>query len=98
MPVASRQPNELGLYDMSGSVWEWCDTPYVPYADDKATFFTRLIRSRFKVIRGSGFRGIARYARVSNRYQQAAWRKDPTLGLRLVMQLSPSEPAHPISE
>jgi len=84
-PVASKQPNELGLYDMSGSVWEWCDTPYRSYSDDKGTFITRLIRSRFKVVRGSQFRGYARYARVSNRYCQAYWRADPTIGLRLVM-------------
>ncbi len=25
VPVGSKQPNELGLYDMSGLVWEWCD-------------------------------------------------------------------------
>ena len=87
MPVASKQPNELGIYDMSGSVWEWCDTPYEPYSGDKGTFFTRLIRSRFKVVRGSGFRGYAQYARVSNRYCNAVWRNDHTIGLRIAMQL-----------
>ena len=87
MPVASKQPNELGIYDMSGSVWEWCDTPYEPYSGDKGTFFTRLIRSRFKVVRGSGFRGYARYARVSNRYCNAVWRNDHTIGLRIAMLL-----------
>lgn len=87
MPVASKQPNELGIYDMSGSVWEWCDTPYEPYSGDKGMFFTRLIRSRFKVVRGSGFRGYAQYARVSNRYCNAVWRNDHTIGLRIAMHL-----------
>ena len=87
MPVASKQSNELGIYDMSGGVWEWCDTPYEPYSGDKGTFFTRLIRSRFKVVRGSGFRGYAKYARVSNRYCNAVWRNDHTIGLRIAMQL-----------
>jgi formylglycine-generating enzyme required for sulfatase activity len=87
MPVAAKCPNELGLYDMSGSVWEWCDTMYEPYQSTKSNWFTRLIRKRFKVVRGGGFRGYARYARMTNRYAVAAWRNDFTVGLRLAMQL-----------
>jgi formylglycine-generating enzyme required for sulfatase activity len=26
--VGTKQPNELGIYDMSGSVWEWCHDRY----------------------------------------------------------------------
>ena len=87
MPVATKRPNELGLYDMSGSVWEWCDTMYEPYQGARGNWFNRLIRKRFKVVRGGGFRGFARYARVTNRYAVAAWRNDYTVGLRLAMQL-----------
>ena len=87
MPVAAKRPNELGLYDMSGSVWEWCDTMYEPYQGARGNWFNRLIRNRFKVVRGGGFRGFARYARVTNRYAVAAWRNDYTVGLRLAMQL-----------
>ena len=87
MPVAAKRPNELGLYDMSGSVWEWCDTMYEPYQGAWGNWFNRLIRNRFKVVRGGGFRGFARYARVTNRYAVAAWRNDYTVGLRLAMQL-----------
>ena len=87
MPVATKCPNELGLFDMSGGVWEWCDTTYEPYQSTKSNWFTRLIRKRFKVVRGGGFRGYARYARMTNRYAVAAWRNDFTVGLRLAMQL-----------
>ena len=87
MPVAAKLPNELGLYDMSGSVWEWCDTAYEPYQGARGNWFNMLIRNRFKVVRGGGFRGYARYARVTNRYAVAAWRNDYTVGLRLAMQL-----------
>ena len=87
MPVATKRPNELGLYDMSGGVWEWCDTMYEPYQGSRGNWFNRLIRKRFKVVRGGGFRGYARYARVTNRYAVAAWRNDHTVGLRLAMQL-----------
>ena len=75
-PVASKRPNALGLYDMSGGVWEWCSDIYAPHS---------LIGRRFRVIRGGGYRGPASYARVSNRYQFAEWRKEPTVGFRLAM-------------
>ncbi|HMX39488.1 MAG TPA: SUMF1/EgtB/PvdO family nonheme iron enzyme, partial [Saprospiraceae bacterium] len=32
-PVGTRKANELGIYDMSGNVYEWCETHYSPYAD-----------------------------------------------------------------
>lgn len=84
-PVATKRPNALGLYDMSGSVWEWCSDEFQPYTPAPSTFLSRLVRRRFRVIRGGGMRGSASYARVSNRYHFVEWRKEPTVGFRLAM-------------
>lgn len=83
--VKTKKPNELGLYDMSGNVYEWCNSYYEPYSPTEIGFFGRWIRQRFRVIRGGCFRSSAPHLRVSNRYQFPNWRFERTIGLRLAL-------------
>jgi formylglycine-generating enzyme required for sulfatase activity len=86
-PVKTRKPNEIGLFDMSGSVWEWCYSEYEEYDKSKSLpFLTKWFRQRFMVIRGGSFNNNVTYCRVSNRYLFAKTRRKPTVGMRLVLE------------
>jgi formylglycine-generating enzyme required for sulfatase activity len=53
--VATKLANELGVSDMSGSVWEWCESWYPGY------------EGAFRVLRGGSWDYVASYCRVANR-------------------------------
>ena len=84
--IGTKKPNELGLYDMSGNIYEWCMDWY-----DKKVPFTGNIDPDLKgidlhkVLRGGSYYTIAKYCKITNRYGVNPLRWDIDYGLRLVI-------------
>ena len=85
--VKTKEPNELGIYDMSGNVWEWCTDCYYEYTRRKQSNPIGSSANARHIRRGGCWAISAKHCRITTRDEQPSNHKSPQQGFRLVLNI-----------
>lgn len=95
--VRKKQPNELGLYDMTGNVSEWCSDWYAPYHFGTVPNPQGPTTGEEKIMRGSSYSNCQDNSYLSHRYMAVPTEATSYCGMRLALTL-PNEPTLQVKE
>lgn len=88
-PVAQKKSNELGLHDMSGNVWEWCEddwhSDYKGAPTDGSAWVDSPKRGSYRVLRGGSWINRTVSCRVSRRFNNGPGKRNGAFGFRVVL-------------
>ena len=87
--VGNKMPNEIGIYDMSGNVYEWCQDIMGAYTKEAQVNPQGASQGIYRVLRGGCWCGLEEWCEVADRHYDVPWVRgggtSEQNGLRLVL-------------